>query len=257
MNQLYVFLIQNDVWIYIVTGIGLFWYTGQLIRARRELRQAMFGLERERGLQRQRRAITIGVFLLAIIILVSYVNFFVAPDLPPDLLKPPTPTPDLFVTPLSSPTPIDTGGTATPDLAPTVTLVGAPEDGGITLDEELSPEPTASYTPPALIADCGTDVTITSPPNGTQLTGNLTLFGTAAGSEAVAYDIEAHGISTDYGWLSLLETKIPTPVLDGILGSEDLSDWIPGVYTIRLSVFDQDDAVVGECAIQLELNQSG
>jgi hypothetical protein len=97
MNQVYVFLIRNDVWIYILAGIGLFWYFSQLIRARRSLRQAVFGLERERGQQQQRRALTFSLLLMGIIILVSYVNIAVAPTLPPELLKPPTPTPDIFI----------------------------------------------------------------------------------------------------------------------------------------------------------------
>ncbi|MEW5988980.1 MAG: hypothetical protein AB1791_20335, partial [Chloroflexota bacterium] len=49
MENLYVFLIRNDIWIYILCGLGLIWYFGEWWRAQRMLRSAMFGLERETG----------------------------------------------------------------------------------------------------------------------------------------------------------------------------------------------------------------
>ncbi len=42
--------------------------------------------------------------------IVFFVNSRIAPTLPPELLKPPTPTPNIFSTPLSSPTPLGTRG---------------------------------------------------------------------------------------------------------------------------------------------------
>lgn len=256
MNQVYVFLIRNDVWIYVLAGIGLFWYLGQLIRARRSLRQAMFGLERERGQQQQRRALTFSMILALIVVLVSYVNVIVAPTLPSELLKPPTPTPDIFITPLSSPTPIGTQESALPQLAPTVTLVekvGEPLD----TDEESLEEPTAEPTPPAAIGECQPEVTITSPPSGAQVSGRFTIFGTAAGGNVLLYDLEIWGGSTEGRWLSILEERRPSPILDGILGSVDLIGSVDGLYTIRLSVFNSDDEVVGQCAIQVDFDSSG
>ena len=255
MNQIYVFLIRNDVWIYIVSALGLIWYLGQLVRARRELRQAMFGLERERALQRQRRALSLSAILFGIIIIVTYVNLSIAPDLPEQLLKPPTPTPNIFVTPLSSPTPIGTDDSATVALAATVTLAASSEDEGGS-NSEPSPEPTIPPTPPTHIGECPAEISISSPPDGTQISGDLTIFGTASGGEADSYDIEAHGEYTAYEWLSLLEDRMPTPVLDGILGSIDLSSWTSGLYTIRLVVFNIEDDITGQCAIQISLSQS-
>jgi hypothetical protein len=214
----------------------------------------MFGLERERALQRQRRALSISAILFGVIVLVTYVNLSIAPNLPEHLLKPPTPTPNIFVTPLSSPTPIGTDDSATPALASTVTLASSPGD---TNDDNAvpSPEPTTPPTPPTPIGDCTAEINISSPPDGTQIAGDLTLFGTASGGDADNYDIEAHGEYTAYEWLSLLENRMPTPVLDGILGSIDLSSWTPGLYTIRLIVFNIDDDISGQCAIQISLSQ--
>lgn len=256
MNQVYVFLIRNDVWIYILAGIGLFWYFSQLIRARRSLRQAVYGLERERGQQNQRRALTFSLLLMGIIILVSYVNIAVAPTLPPELLKPPTPTPDIFITPLSSPTPIGTPESATPLLAPTVTLadgIGEPLNGGEATPEEATSEP----TPPVLIGDCLPGVTITSPPSGAKVDGRFTIFGTAAGGDALEFDLDIWGESTEGRWLSILEERKPSPILDGILGSADLVGSQDGLYTIRLRVFNSDNEVIGQCAIQVDFTSPG
>ena len=256
MNQVYVFLIRNDVWIYVLAGIGLFWYLGQLIRARQSLRQAMFGLERERGQIQQRRALTFTLILILVIILVTYVNVFVAPTLPSDLLKPPTPTPDIFVTPLSSPTPIGTEESTDPQLAPTVTLVESELIPPETIQESPE-EPADEPTPPAVIGDCQPDATITSPPSGAQVESRFTVFGTAAGGNALEYNLDIWGESTEDQWLPALEERRPSPILDGILGSVDLIGSQDGIYTIRLRVFDADDEVIGQCAIQVDLKSAG
>ena len=94
MDRIYVFIIRNDVWIYILSILGLVWYLSELWRARGLLRGAMFGLERERGQRLQSRALILVILCTSIIALVTYVNLQVAPTLPAELLKPPTPMPN-------------------------------------------------------------------------------------------------------------------------------------------------------------------
>ncbi|UCC54503.1 MAG: hypothetical protein JSV68_11165, partial [Anaerolineaceae bacterium] len=57
MDGLLVFLIHNDVWIYILSALGLFWYATELWRAQRNLRSAVFSLERERGARMRNNAL--------------------------------------------------------------------------------------------------------------------------------------------------------------------------------------------------------
>ena len=256
MNQVYVFLIRNDVWIYVLAGIGLFWYLGQLIRARSSLRRAVFGLEKERGKHQQQRALSYSLILTLVIFLVAYVNAVVAPTLPSELLKPPTPTPDIFITPLSSPTPIGTPESTGPQLAPTVTLVENVSDILNSTDESFE-EPTEEPTPPVVIGECTPDAIITSPPSGAQVDGRFTIFGTAAGGNALEFDLDMWGGSTEGNWLSVLEERRPSPILDGILGSVDIIDSVDGLYTIRLRVFNSDSEVISQCAIQVDFVSSG
>ncbi|MFQ5435811.1 MAG: hypothetical protein ACE5FD_13115, partial [Anaerolineae bacterium] len=127
MEPIYVFLIRNDVWIYILSGMGLFWFGSEFIRAQRGLRHAVFGLERERGQRIRNNSLAFILFFAVTASVVFYVNDRIAPNLPADALLPPTPTPDIFRTPLSSPTPLagmepTAVPTPTSPLVPTVTL---------------------------------------------------------------------------------------------------------------------------------------
>ena len=106
MDSLYLFLIRNDIWIYIICGLGLFWYISELIRARQQLRRAVFGLEKETGSRIQGNSLLFILLLGSIVAGVVYVNVQVLPTLPAELLVPPTLTPDIFNVPLKSPTPL-------------------------------------------------------------------------------------------------------------------------------------------------------
>ena len=101
MDRIYLFLIHNDVWIYILSAFGLVWYVTELIRGQRALGRAMFNLERETATRMRNHALSFVLFFVAIVGIVYYVNRFVAPDLPEEVLSPMTPTPDIFATPLS------------------------------------------------------------------------------------------------------------------------------------------------------------
>ena len=261
MERIYLFLIRNDVWIFALCVVGLIWYLNELRRARRILRGAMFGLEREKGQRMQRKAATFVVASLAIIALVIYVNSVVAPGLPPELLRPPTPTPNIFATPLVSPSPPGATNLATPTLAiaPTVTLSGSggestndniddpEENASITVEQTLTP------TPPALIGDCIPEVVITSPPNGVTAAGLVTFFGTATADGFASYNLEAFGPQTSNQWIPLLERIVTDQVRDAILGTADFSLWEPGLYSIRLTVRSIEGVEAGSCVVQLNL----
>ena len=94
MDRIYLFLIHNRVWIYILSAFGLVWYIGELIRAQRALGRAMFNLERETATRLRNHALSFVLFFVTVVGVVYYVNRFVAPDLPEEVLSPLTPTPD-------------------------------------------------------------------------------------------------------------------------------------------------------------------
>jgi hypothetical protein len=260
MNQFYVFILRNDVWIYIVSTLGLFWYINEFIRAQQQLRVAVFNLERETNTQVRNTALVIILILSGIIAGVYYVNTQVAPTLPASLLRPATPTPDIFRTPLASPTPLLTRQpTATPPLVPTITLASNPgEPASNPAEEETTPEETATAVgtplpPPTPSVGCTVQLNITEPRNGSVVSGTIMFNGTADFEELSYYTLEANGPQTGGQWASLLGRNIEQTIQDGFLGSVNLSQWEPGPYLIRLSAADQSQSIISQCVIQVTL----
>lgn len=259
MNQLYVFILHNDVWIYIVASLGLLWYFNELIRGQRILRRAVFNLERERGSSIRNNALLFIILLSAVIGGVYYVNVNIAHTLPAALLRPPTPTPDIFRTPLASPTTlaVDTA-TPTPPLVPTITLAGevvAPNIGASTAvpgTEEAVEETTPTAVPTPVVA-CSVQLNITDPRNGAVVVGTANFFGTANMNGMVTYRLEANGPQTQGQWASLLGRDVPQAVEDGFLGEANLSQWESGPYLIRLTAVDAAQNDIAQCVIQVTL----
>ena len=81
MDRIYLFLIRNDVWIYILSAFGLVWYVTELIRSQNALRRAMFNLERETATRVRNHALSFVIFFVAVVGIVYYVNTYVAPCL--------------------------------------------------------------------------------------------------------------------------------------------------------------------------------
>ncbi len=263
MERVFVFLIRNDIWIYIISGLGLFWYTSEFIRAQRSLRSAVFGLERERGTQKRNNALIFMGIFSGIIAVVFLVNQQVAPNLPQELLKPPTPTPDARSTPLTRPTalggtPVEARPVITPDLAPTVTLQGQPGAGGEaenTLPEQATLTPTP-YVPPTPFIACTADLNISEPRNGAAVSGDISFFGTADTENFGAYIMETNGPQTNGQWASLLGREIDQAVSEGFLGNVNLSMWESGPYLVRLTTLDIENNITGQCVIQVTLSGS-
>ncbi|MGH2536614.1 MAG: hypothetical protein ACRDHL_04390 [Candidatus Promineifilaceae bacterium] len=264
MDRIYVFLIRNDVWLYIICFLGAIWYASQLAQARRRLRGAVFGLERERGQRLLRSSLAFVTFFLALATAVLYLNFRVAPGLPADLLSRPTPTPNPFLTPRPSLAPGETTqppattGQATLEVAPTVTLQGQP--AAAPAETEASnpapageDEPDSVGTPPAALGECGPLLAITSPPSGVTASGRVTFFGTAAIEGQSSYNLETQGPHTEGAWRSLFDSGDGGQVENAILGTADFSGWLFGDYVVRLVARDAQGEPLAECAIALEL----
>ena len=266
MERVYVFLIQNDVWIYILAGLAIFWYGSELYRARRALRRAVFGLEVERGRRLQSTSLTFLTVLLLLVGTVVYVNVQIRPGLPAELLLPPTPTPNIFRTPLASPTPLR-DFLETPDASPTAPLVptvtlsagGAPqpviEDGTPQPEITGTPDaPTVEPTLPAAVtAGCTPNINISSPANGSQVSGSVAFIGTANVPEFAFYKLEVNGPETNNQWASVLGQVISQPIVNGLLGSGNFGAWAAGRYDVRLTVVDATSNEVGQCLVQIDL----
>lgn len=256
MDRLALFLIRNDVWIYIICALGLFWYVTELWRANRQVIRAVYGLEKERAARARNNALIFIALFASIIAIVFFVNQRIAPNLPEELLRPPTPTPNIFSTPLSAPSALPTSsaqGIGTPNLAPTVTLAGSNGalggDGG-NFDSIPTETP---FIPPTPFVDCTSDLNISDPPNGSAISGDLSFFGTADTENFQYYILETNGPQTNGQWASLLGRNVDQATRDGFLGNSNLNSWQPGPYLIRLTTFDSGDNITGHCVIQVTL----
>jgi len=262
MNQIYVFILRNDIWIYIVCALGLFWYISEYIRAQVALRRAIFGLERERGSQTRNNAFLFIAIFSIIGGAVFFVNTRIAPQLPDELLFPPTPTPNIFRTPLSTLAPVRSPvPSPTPPLVPTITLPGqsAPTDNNPSdeapVDEEATPTIFVTVGPTVTPAiGCSLELNVTEPREGSVVSGTVLFSGTAVSDNFGGYRLEANGPQTNGEWASLLGRTIDQPVIGSILGNANLSQWEAGPYLIRLVLVDKSQIDVGICVTQITLN---
>ncbi|MCP5099380.1 MAG: hypothetical protein GY943_27820 [Chloroflexi bacterium] len=257
MEQVYVFILDNDVWIYIVCALGLFWYFSELLRARKILRRAMFGLERENGARIRNSALIFILIFLGVASSVYYVNVEIADELPAELRNPPTSTPDIFRTPLASPTPLSSPiPSPTPPLVPTITLPSQVNEAPIVdatpqAIPEDTPTPEATITP---FTACTLDLNISEPREGATISGAITFIGTADIQGFAGYKLEANGPQTDGQWASLLGRTIDQPVRESIMGNVNLNQWTPGPYLIRLVALNSQQSEIGVCVTQITLS---
>ncbi|MCB9422895.1 MAG: hypothetical protein H6667_24055 [Ardenticatenaceae bacterium] len=265
MEPFYVFIILNDVWILFLCVAGLFWFGKEFLRSRQILRRAMFGLERERGTRLRNNSLAFIILFATIIGIVYYVDAQVRPTLPEALFKPPTPTPDIFATRLSSPTPLSTSDVLPPsptaELVPTITLPSQPGQAppaAATGEIESTAVPLTPPTPsgPTVtpFIGCNVDLNISEPRNGAAVSGSITFYGTADFDDFFSYELSTNGPQTNGEWASLLGRAIEQPVRDGLLGTVNLSQWTSGPYLIRLTAVNTTQSPIGQCVIQVTLS---
>ncbi len=256
MQTFYVFILRYDVVIYFICAFGLFWYISQFVRGQQILRRAMFNLEWETGSRIRNTAFVFIVIFTGVATFSYYVNQQIAPTLPPDLLKPPTPTIDIFATRLSSPTPLSTvPPSATAPLVATITLPGqnlppgvSPLPGTAAVQETL-----ATPTP---FVGCNVTLNISDPREGSVVNGLITLFGTVNTENFAYYTLEANGPQTSGQWASLLGREVDQVVENAQLGAINLSEWSSGPYLIRLTAVDRNNNLTGHCVIQITLDNN-
>ncbi|MFW5941196.1 MAG: hypothetical protein ACOC8X_00605 [Chloroflexota bacterium] len=265
MDEIYVFLIRNDVWIYILCALGLLWFFSELVRSLGALRRAMFRLERETALRTRNSALFFITLLSSVIIVVAYVNIQIRPTLPAEMLRPPTPTPEPNLAPASTATEEVTSVAPSPTspIPATVTLPGdsSTVTGTITntvpltVEDNITGETQAE--PPGSVAGCSEDVAITDPLNDGTVRGTLTVYGSANSEEFGEYELDIRGPQTNDRWAPLLNRAVTEPIDDGILaGNLNLSEWSSGPYQLRLTVTDTEGNVTHQCAITIRLDNT-
>jgi hypothetical protein len=260
MDTIYLFLIRNDVWIYILCAFGLFWYISELIRAQGMLRRAMFNLERETGQRIRNNALFFITLLATIVGLVYYVNNYIVPTLPTTLQRPAIATPNssILLTAPATPQPIPSEldeFQPPPPLAPTVTLPSSagPAEPTPVGENSAAPSPDPNEPTPTPFIGCTFDLRLDEPADGDVISDPITFFGTANTANFGYYELEANGPETGGAWANLLGRRIDQRVTDGFMGNVDLRNWQSGPYLIRLATYDNVGFQTGVCVIQVTL----
>lgn len=223
MTTILRFFAEYAVLIYLLLAVGLVFALRALFRARHELGQSVFGLERElahRHIGQAMTALTLVALLAGSEVVLTA---FLAPNLPAfSLLSTQT------INPLTTQT-----STIPPELLQTI---GA-----------LTPQPTATAQASGCIPG---QIMITYPKPGDIIKGSIVLLGTAniPNFGYFYYEFSAAGSET---WQSIEGGN--KAVQDGNLGKWDTSLITPGNYNLRLVVTDSQANVLPPCIVPVQI----
>lgn len=229
MDEALRFFRTYELWIYALLALVSLVYMRRFILAWGELRGAAFGLERESAQTRLNQAAGMLVLLMMIALAEFIMVSFVAPVFPGS-------------NPLSSPT-VDLLATATTTLATSATQIAPGEE----MQEAASPTPENIGSEGCIPGQ----VMITEPKDGSEISGVITVKGTANTENFGFYVYEVARPGEDV-WLTIQagnETKV-----DGDLGQWDTSTLQSADYQLRLVVTDNQGTRLEPCIIQVRVN---
>lgn len=220
MDEILRFLEEYEAWIYVFSGALLIVFLQKMLSAWSDLRNAIFGLEREMANRRFISAMTVIILIILFtgteFILVS----FIAPGLPDN--KPlPTPTISMDAAPVQ--TLNDGDGT---QVAPTM------EDA-----VQSTPNVSAEGCVPGIIE-------WQSPTEGREINGQVTLEGTVNPENFGFYKYEYSQAGSE-NWITIAAGN--EKHVEGELGVWNTDDLPQGDYLIRLVVIDNQNQPYPAC----------
>jgi hypothetical protein len=222
MKAILGFFIRFAPFIYIILAIGLVTGIRKLALARREAREAIYGLEHEIAQHHINQAVTTLSLILTIAIAEFILIVFLQPLLPATFeLSTPT---NAILSPLSTLS-LDGSGTASVET-PVLTLEGS-ETGCI---------PGQIY--------------IASPKTGDEIKGAIKILGDANIPNFGFYKYEFAPFGSD-SWLAVEASR--NLIQNGTLGQWDTSNVLPGDYNLRLVVSDNQGNQLPACVISVRI----
>jgi len=221
------FFVTYAPMIYVLLAVGLMLAVRQLILAQREAHNSIYGLERELSRRHMSRAIS-GLVLIALVGFAELVlSVFLVPGLPAqDVLA--TPTTDLLQSPVA---------TLPPELLATL--------------QALTPVASATVAATGCVPG---QIDITSPKPGDQLSGQVTLMGSADVPNLDFYYYEFALRGTE-NWSTIQAAR--TTIQDGKLGTWDTSALATGDYLLRLVVVNNQTNVLPACVVPVRVLAPG
>lgn len=224
MSFFYRSLAAYEPLIYIPLAIWGLFILRAMFRNWSEWRDSVYGLEREFALRRLVRSTAIGLLVLGLIFAEFFVATFIVPSLPGlDVLS--TPTLDLLVTPAST-------------LSPEEATQGALRP----LDQQSAPSGMSGCIPDQIM--------IVNPAPGEQVTGTVTLNGTASIPNFGFYKYEVSTMGSNQ-WATIAAGD--TPVVQAQLGDWDTSTLVNGDYFLQLVIIDNAGNTLEPCVIAVRV----
>ena len=225
MEEALRFFRTYELWIYLFLGLGGLIFIRRFLLAWQELRGAGFGLERENAQSRLNQAAIVLVLLFSMAITEFVLVSFVSPVVP-GALPLLTPTLNLLAT-------------------PTTTLAEAVEG-------ELVATPAATATSSATTGGgCQPgQIFITSPENGSEIGGIVTITGTVNIPNFGFYKLEMKR-PDEANWLTILAGNEIRQ--ESALGSWNTSLLTAGDYQLSLVATDNQGQSLPPCIVQLRI----
>jgi hypothetical protein len=224
MEDILRFFRAYEMWIYLGIGVLALWEIRKFGLAWNEMRGSLFGMERDSAQARLNQAATLLVFLLVMAIAEFTLVTFIVPSVPGAM---PIPTSTLSI--------LATATTTLPPLSPSV-------------EQSATPVPTSSTDQAAPQGCVPGKVILTSPADGEQVSGVVTLKGTVdiPNLGFYSYEIARPGETI---WLPIqVGREIKR---EDVLGTWDTSPLDPGEYMLRLVVTDGQGNTLEPCAIKV------
>jgi hypothetical protein len=227
MEEILLFIEEQQTWIYILFGLLGLIYLRASIRSYQNLRKAIFSLEREQAMSRLSRSAAILALLVAGLVATFVLATFASPAVPASMRSTPLPTVSLLATPGTQSEVVDEGFSTVTPLSPS----------GLDGAGCINP-----------------DATILEPENGDTVSGRLRIIGVANIQNFAFYKVEYR--SFDGAWLSVSAGS--TPVCENCENTEELGVWDtslvePGIYGFRLVVTDTAGNAPLPCEIQIRI----
>lgn len=247
MITLLEFIARIAVVIYVLSVAGILFAIRGLMRARRRLRIAAFGLEREAARDQLRSSVTALITLMLLMLVVYAIDNIVVPNATP-VAEAPTPTPVVFVTQEATPT-------ASLLLFPTITPTPGVPPAEVAAAEAEPGEGTEQAAPTEDVPGCEIlGQTITSPAPNDSVSGQVSVEGTVNILSFQLYKFELMGDATGGQWV-VVGTYFNLVPNGGLLGVWDATSLSPGQYTLRLVVHRQDGTRLTPCEVPITITR--
>jgi hypothetical protein len=231
------------IWLYVLFAIIALFALRSILRARAEIRQSIFTLEKEVARNRIYRSLGVVVGMALLSAALFAVTHYVEPATPPPSERTATPTGFLRATP----TPSEDEMTPTPTPEPTLVR---PTRRPIPTAVPVTP--TATAAPAPLCPTAG--VNLTAPGENALLSGVVQITGTAMIPDFWYYKIEI-GVGHNPGSWSVVGDLQYSSVSGGLLATVNAAAFAPGQYTLRLVVVDRTGNFPEPCPVHVTFAQ--